>query len=159
MSLVIVTTNQYLIASKIHFVNLNEDSEHIDLGFGEHRKSFKKLTYNIHIVYTAESTGNTNSTRDEHRECNLTIRGKVNAHRVFRDLIRQIREQTPDQLYLDAALEALLSKELSIVAEEEQQELLAAKEFGNDRSAKKVRGARKAKRRNKKVLRKPKRSN
>ena len=155
MSIVIVTQNQYLLASKIHYVNLNETSEVIDLGYGAGRRQVKELLYSIHIVYSPDNVTATSS-RDDHRECNVAIRGKVNAHRVFRDLIRQIREQTPDQLYLDKALEVLLGKELSLVAEEEEIELKAAKELSGDRISKKVRRTGKKKRRNKKVLRKPK---
>ncbi len=158
MSIVVVTQNQYLVASKIHYVNLNEHYEHIELGYGVKRQSFKEFTHTIHIVYTPDSQQAQQSLgRDDHKECSVQIRGKVNAHRIFRDLIRQIREQTPDQLYLDKALEVLLGKELDLLAEDE--ELLEAKEIYRDRSAKKVGGPRKTKRSSEVVLRKSKARN
>lgn len=163
MSIVIVTKNQYLIASKIHFITLNEGHEYVEVGHGYQRNTYKELIYNIHIVYSSDttSTNNNNSNhinRDEHRECNVSIRGKVNAHKVYRDLIRQIREQTPDQLFLDKALEALLGEDISVIENQEREDLKCV-EAMNDRSTKSVRKPRKTKRASKKVLRRPKGGN
>ena len=161
MSIVIVTQNQYLIASRIHYINLNESYEYVDIGHGSNRRSVKEFHHNIHIVYTPDHgtpSQSLSSTREDYRECNVTIRGKVNAHRVYRDLIRQIREQMPDQLFLDKALETLLGQELSLIENEEKEELELAKAGSNDRSSKKVRSTRKTKRRSKKVLRRAKSS-
>lgn len=161
MSIVIVTQNQYILASKIHHIVLNENYDHVDVGYGHNRRSIKELTYNINILYVCDQGGSgyNNATRDELKECNVSIRGKVNAHKVFRDLIRQIREQMPDQLFLDKALEGILSQSLDLIEKDEQIELKAAKEFLDDRSPKKVRRVRKTKGTGKTVLRKTKRSN
>lgn len=161
MSIVIVTQNQYLIASRIHYVNLNESYDYVDIGHGSNRRSVKEFSHNIHIVYTPDHgtpSHSLSSTREELRECTVNIRGKLNAHRVYRDLIRQIREQMPDQLFLDKALEALLGQELSLIKDDEREELRLAKAVTSDRSTKKIRSTRKTQRRSKKVLRRAKSS-
>lgn len=161
MAIVIVTQNQYLIASRIHYINLNESYDYVEVGHGRNRKSIKEFSHSIHIMYTPDSgtpSQSLSSSREDYRECNVSIRGKVNAHRVYRDLIRQIREQMPDQLFLDKALETLLGQELSLIEHEEKEELELAKAGSNDRSSKKVRSTRKTQRRSKKVLRRAKSS-
>lgn len=68
--------------------------------------------HQITIVYSPENvsglSGQIRSNEDQ-RECSVIIRGAVNAQKVFHDLIQQIREQMPDQLYLDTALERMIS--------------------------------------------------
>ena len=78
---------------------------------GRHR-SIKDVCYVIQIIYAPENVNSNKgkiSSKDEKREWYVNIRTAVNAHKVFKDLIQQIREQMPDQLYLDTALERMIS--------------------------------------------------
>ena len=108
--MVIVTKNQYLLASKIHHITMSEHIDYLDVRNSSGRMtSVKNCWYNLSIIYSPETTqqGHNNGLGrgDEIRECAVQIRTAVDAHKVFRDLIQQIREQMPDQLYLDTALE------------------------------------------------------
>lgn len=167
--MVIVTQNQYLLASKIHHIVMDEVTNFIDIRDKNGRqRSFKDQHYVIQIIYSPENVNSQNNgtirNSDEQRECSVTIRSAVNAHKVFRDLIQQIREQMPDQLYLDTALERMIAaSDVSSLAErdadDEDNQLLfdlQVKEKRNDRKPKKIRKPRKTKGRNQKVLRKSK---
>lgn len=158
MSVVIVTKNQYLLCQRIHHITLNENYDYVDVRNTAGRMiNIRENSYVINIIYTPESTSHQNS-REERHECNVTMRGKVHAYRVYKDLIQQIREQMPDSLFLNKALEHLLSDEdfLKIEASVLDDDL-KCEEVMSDRRPKKIRRARKAKRNSKKVLRRPKR--
>lgn len=160
MSLVIVTKNQYIIASKIHHIVLNEGYEYHDVRNSAGRMiGVRENTYQIHIIYTPDSSSNNNGRGEERHDCTVTMRGKVDAYKVYKDLIRQIREQMPDALFLNTALERLLSDaDFEAIANSEEQDKLECMEImKDDRRTKKVRKSRKAKRASKKVLRRAKR--
>lgn len=157
--MVIVTQNQYLLASKIHHITMDEQVNYQDIRDerGRHR-SIKDVSYVIQIIYAPENVNSNNGqlrSNDEQRECSVTIRTAVNAHKVFKDLIQQIREQMPDQLYLDTALERMISNmdlaTLQAKDDKDDQEMglfnLKAVEKKNDRKPKKARKPRKTKRR------------
>ncbi len=157
--MVIVTQNQYLLASKIHHITMDEQVNYQDIRDerGRHR-SIKDVHYVIQIIYAPENVNSNNGqlrSNDEQRECSVTIRTAVNAHKVFRDLIQQIREQMPDQLYLDTALERMISQiDLATLQAKDDQDKdemaifgITAVEKKNDRKPKKARKPRKTKRR------------
>ena len=112
--MVIVTQNQYILASKIHHITMDEQQNHNEVRTtnGRYRTVVDKY-FQITVIYSPELTQqqiNNNNGRDpEQRECSVVIRGNVKAHLVFKNLIQQIREQMPDQLYLDTALERMLA--------------------------------------------------
>jgi hypothetical protein len=165
---VIVTQNQYLLASKIHHITMDEVVNYVDVR-NQHGKniSLRDTHYVIQIIYAPDNVNTNNGqirNQEEQRECSVTIRTAANAHKVFKDLIQQIREQMPDQLYLDTALERMLSGvNLTTLVDRDEDDkkhefvmTLKALEKKNDRCAKKVRKPRKTKRTNKKVLRRSK---
>lgn len=107
--MVIVTKNQYVLAHKIHHITMDQQISYQDVKIANNKyKTVKDVYYNITILYVPETNVNNNN-RDEVRECNVIIRGAVDAHKVFSSLIEQIREQMTDSLYLDKALENMLS--------------------------------------------------
>lgn len=160
--MVIVTQNQYILASKIHHVTMDESTNHIEIYVNNGRRhTITERTFNITVTYTPEdsspSTSLSNSRNQDMRECSVTIRGAVNAHLVFKNLIQQIREQMPDQLYLDTALERMIEgMDLDDLKDQDVRNAKLEEVKADDRSTKKVRRPRKAKRANKKVLRKSK---
>jgi hypothetical protein len=149
--MVIVTQNQYLLASKIYHITLDENMDYVD--YRENGRISSKLLkkYVISIIYAPETTS-----LNDQRECTITILSAIDAHKIFRDLVEQIREQNPDQLYLDRALEKMLSGvDITYLtskdkADKIKKQMLKRKRKGHsdDRSTKKVRKSRKAKRRN-----------
>lgn len=158
--MVIVTQNQYILATKIHHITMDEQFDHKEIYLHNgRRKTVVEKYFQITVIYTPDTTAqqhNGNARHDEIRECSVILRGAVNAHLVFKNLIQQIREQMPDQLYLDKALENMLAGiDLNSLKEKDAEDKLLL-EIGNDRSAKTVRRARKTKRAGKAVLRKSK---
>lgn len=163
--MVIVTQNQYIQASRIHSVVLNEESDWVEVQLDRRTISIKEFKYNINIIYSPDSTqGNGvfgsghSSGRDEFKECVVTLRGKVAAYKVYKDLVNQIREQMPDALFLDKALENLLNQEeiVRIKTDEDLDKEQEEKQY--DAIANAIRRVREAKRTGKKVLRRAKRS-
>ena len=160
--MVIVTQNQYLLASKIYHITLDESVEYIDYRENGKLCSKRVKKYTIQIIYAPDTPTNNNG-RDESRECVVNITSAVDAHKVFRDIVEQIREQNPDQLYLDKALEKMIAATdidylttKDKVDELKKQYTKRARRLFNDRNAEKIRKVRKAKRRSKKVLRRVK---
>ena len=124
--------------------------------------SLRDAHYVIQIIYSPENVNTNNGSirsQEETRECSVTIRSAVNAYKVFKELIQQIREQMPDQLYLDTALERMIANtDLASLVEKDAEDeddrftvSLTVVEKKNDRRAKKAYKPRKAK---KKILRK-----
>lgn len=162
--MVIVTKNQYLLAVRINHIHMDERLEHNDIrgNNGRFRTIINRnYVITIHYIPEATSSGNGFTSNQEHvRECSVVLRGAENAHQVFNDLIRQIREQMPDQLYLDKALERLLDgTDIDALKQIDYKDLSHDAKGMHDGNTKAVRKVGKAKRRSKKVLRKPKPGN
>lgn len=159
MSITIVTRNQYILASRINHVTLDENTAWVDVRNTNGKYvSLKEVSYNINIYYVPEVSA-TNG-KDHQQQCQVTVRKRVDAHEVFRSLVEQIREQMPDSLFIQKALEKMLS-DVKVDNfkkrddDDECDQLVPATSPRkksktrklNDKSASKVRPARKAKRR------------
>lgn len=145
--MVIVTKNQYILANKIHHITLDEHKEVL-----EYRKSGKWHSeiinkFTITLYYTPDN-GATNNNFNDVRECSVYISDKYDAKSIYKDLISQIREQMPDQLYLDKAFENLLKQEDDVKIQADKL-INKTSELGRiyDRKPAKVRKLRKKKRR------------
>lgn len=162
--MVIVTQNQYILASKINHITMDEQLQHVEVRSKNGRcRTIIQRYFQITVVYIPEVSnghGNNSANRgDDIKECSVIIRSAIDAYVVFKNLIQQIREQMPDQLYLDTALEKMLSgvdldnlKNQDKTHNDNQLEINHA----TKRSTKKVRRTGKAKRASKKVLRRTK---
>lgn len=162
--MVIVTQNQYILAKIIHHITLNENVEYIDLRIKGKLTNVKQETFTINIVYTPDNPNPGSNRHDEWRECAVVLRSKADAYRAYKELIHQIREQSPDQLFLDKVMESILSSDLTEEisdkpSKDEELNLYSLEEKRHDRRAKKVRSIRKTKAKSKRILRKSKRSN
>jgi hypothetical protein len=114
--------------------------------------------YLITVVYTPEN-GNPHQHNSEQRECTVALTSKKEAYMLFKDMTHQIREQTPDALYLNKILENFLGAEEIKKIEDSETEENSNREMKAvlyDPRAKKLRKPRKAKRKGKGVLRKSK---
>lgn len=159
--MVIVTQNQYILASKIHHITMDEQISHEEVRINNKYSTVKSKYYQITVIYSPDMSQNqhNNGRHDETRECSVIIRGAVNAHLVFKNLIQQIREQMPDQLYLDKALENMLAGvDLPALADKDKDDEFQLEEKHVVRSPKAIRKPRKTKGRGKAVLRAAKRS-
>ena len=156
--MVIVTQNQYILASKIFHVTLNEEYDWKSRsGNSSGRGMYREYKYTITVLYAPEVL--TNNSREDKMECVVVIRGALNAYKIYKDLINQIREQLPDQLFLDKAIENILNQEdLEKIKIRDDNDLIEERLL-NDAITNEVRRAGKAKRSRKKVLRRSKGSN
>ena len=163
MSIVIVTQNQYIVASRIHHISLDEHSSTHDGSVDGLPQSFREKYYQITVVYSPDNvnTGHNQTRGDEHRECSVIIRRAKDAHLLFKGVIDQIRQQVPDQLFLDKAIQQMLEgadmEEIEAKDHYSNYEDMKKKVAPNAHtSSKKVRLLRKTKRGSKAVLRKSK---
>jgi hypothetical protein len=113
--MVIVTNNQYILAKRIHHVSLSEDYNYHEIIVKGRRNTVRENVYSINIVYVPEDNGGSGSMigngREEVRECHVVIKtSKATAYKSYSNLIEQIRQQSPDQLFLDSALENILKQ-------------------------------------------------
>ena len=143
MALIIVTRNQYVVASRINSIVLDESYDYKDVRRrnGQYA-SVKDYNYRITIDYVADNPNSSSMGREDVRECVVAIQKKVDAYRIYKDLINQIRDQMPDALFLDRAMESLLADGRFDIAEESD----AGRIYEYDEKPAKVRGTRKAKR-------------
>ncbi len=166
--MVIVTQNQYLLATKILHITMDEQTNYVEIRKNGAYHSAREKYYQITIVYVPEafSTNNHHQGHNETRECTVNIRGAVNAHKSFNSLMEQIREQIPDTLFLDKAVEKMFggggTDYETIGLKDQAHDELAfdaqeIKHVKSNRRAKAIRKPRKAKRASKKVLRGAKR--
>jgi len=154
---IIVTKNQFIRANQINHIIVDELVENIQIG----HDGFAMKKYLITVVYTPEN-GNPNQHSSELRECTVALTSRKEAYLLFKDMTNQIREQTPDALYLNKLLENLLGDaDMKKIEDSEQgeQQHSEMKAVLYDPRAKKLRKSRKGKGKSKRVLRKPKKSN
>jgi hypothetical protein len=101
MGVVIVTKKCYIIAEKINHIYVEQ--EELD-AFSSKRRNPKWL-----IEIYLERAGLQNNSRNE----NITIRVGTQkaAYALFQEIVAQIRDQIPDQLYLDKLISNFLGGE------------------------------------------------
>ena len=164
--MVIVTQNQFIVASKIFHITMDEQVQHREIMIGNKYQSVLDSYWTIVVIYQPEVHGySQNSNQNfgsDTRECTVNVRGAVDAHKCFRDLIEQIREQNPDQLFLDKALQKMIEGVDLGALEIKDRDAKATNglilEKKDDTKSKKVRRAGKTKGTGKAVLRKLKKS-
>ena len=152
--MVIVTQNQYILASKIHHITLDEHKELIEFRLNGKWQADVLPKFTISIYYAPD---NGSSNVNDIRECVVYMTDKHDARKVYKDLISQIREQMPDQLYLDKAFENLLKQDVDIKTDTERRSenrgfLLGKRllgDYSDDGKSTKIRKPRKKKRRSK----------
>lgn len=128
--MVIVTKNKYIVADKINHVVLHENINWVDIR-GKNGKplSVREVTYSLEIQYVV--VGGQGNSRDT-QTTTIALSSRKNALGVYKSLVEQIREQHPDQLYLDKALELLftdIKDELSSSNIDEDYEDMSDKEW------------------------------
>lgn len=120
MSLILVTQQCYLVCDKITYITLEQ--QHATDSDGNYlyteareptfiEKLFRlkngarrhKMVWVVTIDYTPESFQNGNSNRNSRESCTVSIDvfEKEDAVALFKEMVSQIRDQCPDQLYLD----------------------------------------------------------
>lgn len=165
--IVVVTDRQYIVAKKIFDISMQEGYDSVTVGVGAKRKEHIIKTYTINIRYETELGGHAGHLMN----CQISLNSNKQANKIFRSLIEQIREQCPDQVYLDKAMEKLLKGSEHDIKNDHG---TSGPDTGNDdeidfidqivgidldRKSKKASKSRKAKRKNKTVPRRAKKRN
>lgn len=132
----IVTSRAYLLCESINCITMQYNPDH-------HRGNKKVIPfYDIHVDYNKASQ-NGQISQDNNYILTIRVAGEKVALQVYKEIVKQIREQLPDQVYLDKMLEDILS---------------GGKDIHDEPSEKSVSSPRKKKRRNKKVSRRSSKS-
>jgi hypothetical protein len=130
---VIVTERLYIVSQKIHTMYVEE-------GFEEIMFRGKTIQVPVTTIKVQFEPINTNpSNRDGNFAVEVKVYSRKKAIGLFKDMVNQVREQCPDQVYLDKIAENFLTGVIE-----------------DDRSASEICVTGEEKRRNKKVLRRPK---
>ena len=136
----IITDKGYIQTNKIHSIYMDEQHEDAFFTLGK-RQSV--VAYNIVVTFEPININNSSSqSRNDNMTVEIKVFGLKRATLLMRDMIKQIREQCPDQLYLDKIAEKFLTGEIE-----------------DEPNTSKICSPREKKRRSKKVLRRVKKRN
>ncbi len=106
----LVTSKAYIIAERVNFVTLQ-----IAVDDYRNLKDTERL-YDIVIEYVPITYNSNGSAHPENVA--IRVRGEKTAHDLIKAMVSQIREQCPDQLYLDKVAEKFLAGELDVLDED-----------------------------------------
>jgi len=113
----IVTSRCFVLAKAINNIVIRPNMDH----YGSKPVMF----YDIHIDYIPEDHGNQNNSHRNGEGQNVVVvrvRGEQSALKLFKELVQQMREQMPDQVYLDKMVENILDGKKDIFDAAEEQE-------------------------------------
>lgn len=99
MALVIVTDRLFVKADRINSMNLSEEVRYVTKG----KKDVCEKYYQLCIEYEIDSNGH-----PQHNQVAFSLHSSKSAEAVFKEVVRQYRDQNPDELYLDKMVEELL---------------------------------------------------
>lgn len=107
---VIATDKMYLVGKRIYSVFMDEDVESRSI----RNKKEEIFSYLIRVSFEPEDSAVLGTSLSSRSNDIMTVEFKVYGHKrateVYRDIVRQIREQCPDQLYLDKIAEDFLAR-------------------------------------------------
>lgn len=129
--LVIVTDQCYLLCESINFIAVSEvekKSDNFDFLSGRSKRKSKRqkrgvdsgrandnseeALYEITIDFipvNAQNVPSAHRRADDTSSVTIQVRGKSNCHDLYTAMVSQIREQMPDQIYLDKLVESFLT--------------------------------------------------
>jgi hypothetical protein len=126
-SIVIVTSQCYLLAEAINYIVINEVDDSNDKEWRPRTVKARKMHGNnkvqreyimerkpFHVVidFVPKGTPQTapkQSSSDESSVVTVTVQGLRRTLKVFQDIVTQLREQIPDELFLDRLVERFLA--------------------------------------------------
>jgi len=131
--IVIATERAYIVSNKIHSMYVEETLEEKDKPNG---KGIIQVPVTvIHVRFEPYTAAQAAGTRSEDYGVEIRVFSRKKAIELFKDMVRQVREQSPDLVYLNEIAEKFLA---GVIAD--------------DTSADEICGVRKEERRSKKVL-------
>jgi len=114
MSVVIVTKKCYLICERVNYITIEEECLDMNRAdkFGTRSKNISVPYWNIHIDFEPFIPQNSNSPRSRSDESSVMVKvgDKDIAYKLFSEIVNQIREQIPDQLFLDRLAREFLTE-------------------------------------------------
>ena len=111
----IATSRSFLLCESVNAMSLDSDYER-----SGRTNDVILRAYTININYNPVARNNNPPTHRSDSSGNLTIKviGESTALQLFRELVQQIREQCPDQPYLDKMVENILTGRLGETKDE-----------------------------------------
>lgn len=108
--IVIATDMMYLVGKRIYSIYIDED---IETRYVKRRK-VDIASYLIKVTFEPDDLAqNPNSSRsNDIMTVEYKVYGRSRALHAYRDIVQQIREQCPDQLYLDKIAERFLARSI-----------------------------------------------
>jgi hypothetical protein len=124
--LIIATKRCFLTCEDIIFITVQEYLQDHEYEEPALRVRFKQLAkrlmtpfdrrYRIHIVYVYNPDPVNHPSHRQNGELDLDLVGEKDTYDFYHELVRQIREQKPDALYLDKLVEKMLNADVEQVA-------------------------------------------
>ena len=110
--IVIVTRQCYLICESINFISVDEvDNDDKFIGKGKSKKKKDENKYyeiTIDFMPAATNTGNNHNRGRELGTVTINVQGKQECFALFNEMVKQIRDQMPDVLFLNKLVENFL---------------------------------------------------
>jgi len=109
--IVIVADKIYVVGKKINYIYMDENIHQIK----KNGKTADLMCYTVTINFEPQETqqqsqSSYTSRNNDSMTVDFKVYGLKRAISIFRDMVSQIREQCPDQLYLDKLLDNLLAR-------------------------------------------------
>ena len=124
MTIAIVTSRTFLLCESINSIMMDSD--------WQQRGRNVVRQYNIDIRYNPIPRNNNSGRGSDEHSVSIQVVGEKAALKLFKELVQQIREQCPDQAYLDKMVDNILNGSIG--------------DIYDDPDTKPVRGVRKKKR-------------
>lgn len=114
----IVTSRTFILCESINNMYIEPDFE----GYGRAMIPYYRIVIDFESGNRSnnQASGQLSSSRnsDTRSIVNIKIIGEDAALRLFKELVQQVREQCPDQVYLDKMMEKILSGQLGDVRDD-----------------------------------------
>ena len=107
MAIVVVTGRAYLMAEAINHICLYTDGTYLESPNGKEMKYVDYYSIDIDFIPIPNTNAN-NNRRDDNGFVSIRVIGEKVAKALYTEIVKQIRDQIPDQKFLDDMLSSML---------------------------------------------------
>jgi hypothetical protein len=117
MTIAIVTSRSFLLCDSINYMTLDSGFEY------SLNDEIKAVKYTINISYNSTNRNNNHSSglsgsRDTTHHVSISVFGEDRALKLFKELLNQVRDQCPDEPFLNSIVEKILTGEMEDVKDD-----------------------------------------
>jgi hypothetical protein len=117
MTIAIVTSRSFLLCDSINYMTLDSGFEY------SHNDEIQAVKYTINISYNSTNRNNNHSSglsggRDTIHHVSIGVFGEDRALKLFKELLNQVRDQCPDEPFLNSMVEKILTGEMEDVKDD-----------------------------------------